>query len=431
MMRRNHSRASAGKYPLLVLFVGLFVAWYVWKQSYGNIGPVAHLTGSTRDHIAFLRTDENGACNLYIVRSDGTGMRALTNNDAPKRMPAWSPDGRRLCFAQESRTEGAATYQLYVLGEGAPRQVTYGSISKDMPRWRPDGGLIAFLSGGAIKVVTPNGSDVEQIYPRPHRGGGATDESGDAQPTAEDAGGLRRPPIASYRWAPVGASVVGVQVMEGENAAVLGQSSWWAQPGAEEAPSVPAGVVEPESLVVLSHLEAEPFMLPGAETVMFDWYPDGRRVLASLATRQGRHALVRFRTDEKNLPVEPVLTADTLTMGAEHPAVSPDGRTVAFELWRLESGENRTLLGIGAVPADAQSPVVIRKAADVAKIRLLVAGDARAPQWSPDGSKLLYTMVRPDGRTDLYVVAVSGSKAVNLTRGVGDNSDAAWSPARR
>jgi TolB protein len=219
--------------------------------------------------------------------------------------------------------------------------------------------------------------------------------------------------------------------MEGENAAILGRSSWWAQPGAPEASSAPPGLLEPESLVVLPHLESEPFTLPGAETVMFDWFPDGRRVLASLATRQGRHALVRFRTDEKNLPVEPVLAADARTIAAEHPAVSPDGRTVAFELWLLASGEKRTLLGIGTIPADAQTPIVFRTATDSAKAKLVVAGDARDPRWSPDGSKLLYSMVGPRGLTDLHVVGSDGSNPVNLTKGVGDNTDAAWSPAKR
>jgi hypothetical protein len=40
-------------------------------------------------------------------------------------------------------------------------------------------------------------------------------------------------------------------------------------------------------------------------------------------------------------------------------------------------------------------------------------------------------MVGPRGLTDLHVVGSDGSNPVNLTKGVGDNTDAAWSPAKR
>lgn len=430
-MRPGSGRSGIGKYLLLALFLALFVGWYLWKQSYGHIGAVAKLSGSTHDMIAFVRTDKDGASNLYVVRSDGTDLMALTNDDQPKRMPAWSPDGSRLCFAQEARAEGTTTYQLYVLGSGAARQATYGSISKDMPSWRPDGKLIAFLSGGAIKVVSPNGTDVEQVYPLPRRGAGADVGVGTGQSLPDDAGDLRRPPITLFRWAPTGASLAGVQVMEGENAAVLGRSSWWAKPGSALDGPEGSTIVEPESIVVLPHLESEPFVLPGAETVSFDWYPDGRRLLAALSTRQGRHALIRFRTDEKNLPVEPVLTADANTMVADNPVVSPDGKQVAFELWRVKASGDRVLLGIAVTPSDDATPVVIRNANDVDRLPLVVRGDARTPRWSPDGTRLLYSMVGDHGRMDLYVAKADGSGPINLTKGEGDNTDAIWSPAKR
>jgi len=126
MRRRRTVGAALGKYVLLIVCLVLAVLWYVWKQSYGQVGPVAKMAASTRDYIAFLRTDAGGACNLYIIRADGTDLRQLTNDDAPKRMPEWSPDGGRLCYAQECRSEGTSTFQLFVLGQGKPHQITYG-----------------------------------------------------------------------------------------------------------------------------------------------------------------------------------------------------------------------------------------------------------------------------------------------------------------
>ncbi len=428
-MRVHERGAAIGKYLLLLIFLGLFVGWYFWKQSYGTVGTVAKLASSTKDYIAFIRTDSSGGCNLFIVKADGTGLGQLTNDDAPKRMPVWSPDGSRLCYAQETRAEGSATYQLFVLGKGAPRQITYGSISKDMPRWRSDGKLIAFLSGGAIKVVTPNAADLSQVYPPPHKGGGAQGDD-NRDEAGEDLSSFRRPPIVWFDWSPTAQSLAGIQVMEGENAAVLGNSGWWSQPKGMPSDFGGGTLVEPESIVVLPHLEAEPFVLPGAEKVQFDWMPDGRRIVASLTTRQGRHALVRFRTDEKNLPVEPILTADRNTIVCEQPAVSPDGSQVAFELWKSQ-GLDRVLVGVAVVPVDQPQPLIIRKVADAESLRVIVKGDARMPRWSPDGTRLLYRKVTPKGTTDLCVVRLDGGEVMNLTKGVGDNTDGMWSPALR
>ena len=426
-MISRRSGAAIAKYLLLVAFLGLFAGWLYWKNSYGAIGKVARLDTSTAGYIAFVNTDTNGASNICIVKDDGTDLKVLTSDDAPKRSPCWSPDGTRLCYAQEARTEGAATYQLFVLGQGSPKQATYGSLSKDMPQWKPDGKQIAFLTGGAIKVVSPNGSDMEQVYPRPTRGNSPGITEGDQPP--DDAEGLRRPPITWFRWSPSGASIAGVQVLEGENAAAIGQANWWGkQPNNGEERMA---VVEPESIVILPHLDAEPVRLPGANRVSFGWYPDGRRIAVALETRKGRHAVLAFRTDEKDLPVAPILTAGAYTVAAENPVVSPDGTRIAVELWRLESIENRFPLGIAVLPAEPEKPITIETAKDIGRIPVIVGGDARLPRWSPDGSKLLYTMVGPKGGTDIWVTKPDGSGKVNLTRGKGDNLDPVWSPASR
>ena len=52
------------------------------------------------------------------------------------------------------------------------------------------------------------------------------------------------------------------------------------------------------------------------------------------------------------------------------------------------------------------------------------------PQWSPDGSKILFKAL-VDGKTDLYTIKTDGSGLVNLTAGLAQldtKSDPAWSP---
>ena len=53
------------------------------------------------------------------------------------------------------------------------------------------------------------------------------------------------------------------------------------------------------------------------------------------------------------------------------------------------------------------------------------------PQWSPDGSKILFRGAPVPGQTDLYTINVDGTGMVNLTAGLTQLSgklDPAWSP---
>src|SRR5207253_2020258 len=82
---------------------------------------------------------------------------------------SWSPDGNHLCYAGEARDERGVTSQLFLLGSDGNHQLTQGSGGKDAPQFRPDGKEIAYLTGGAIKLVAFNGTPGDQIYPQPNK----------------------------------------------------------------------------------------------------------------------------------------------------------------------------------------------------------------------------------------------------------------------
>jgi dipeptidyl aminopeptidase/acylaminoacyl peptidase len=81
---------------------------------------------------------------LWLVHSDGSGLRQLTasgNNDSE---PSFSPDGKTLLFV--STRKGGSQLWTLALGGGEPRQLTKFAPGLAGPVWSPDGRWIACAS---------------------------------------------------------------------------------------------------------------------------------------------------------------------------------------------------------------------------------------------------------------------------------------------
>ncbi len=75
---------------------------------------------------------------IYVVGTDGAGLRALTNDPASDRLPRWSADGRSILFYS---TRGGGEYQFWEIhpdGSGL-RQLTKVELNLNYPVPSPDG----------------------------------------------------------------------------------------------------------------------------------------------------------------------------------------------------------------------------------------------------------------------------------------------------
>lgn len=119
---------------------------------------------------------------VWLVRSDGTGMRQLTGGPGHDAMPALSPDGRGVVFSRRGGDPTAGRKaELYTVGVegGEPMRITENGLSDVNPVFSPDGRSIAFgqandrANRGKVAMVRADGSGLRAVastggeYPDP------------------------------------------------------------------------------------------------------------------------------------------------------------------------------------------------------------------------------------------------------------------------
>lgn len=98
-----------------------------------NVDPAWSPKG---DLIAFSGLDTDGYYDIFIMNSDGSGLKRLTYDTRNNEHPSWSPDGRYIIFSS-NRT---GIFQLYVTRPTAmseKRPITRTKYNHTMPTWSP------------------------------------------------------------------------------------------------------------------------------------------------------------------------------------------------------------------------------------------------------------------------------------------------------
>ena len=81
---------------------------------------------------------------LWIIGTDGTGLRRLTNDPAADRHATWTPDGKEILF--ESNRSGSMQIWMIAPDRTGMQQLTTLSTGASQPVVSPDGKWLAFLS---------------------------------------------------------------------------------------------------------------------------------------------------------------------------------------------------------------------------------------------------------------------------------------------
>ncbi|MBV9215462.1 MAG: PD40 domain-containing protein, partial [Acidobacteria bacterium] len=117
-----------------------------------------------KQKIAFM-SERGGHFDIYTMNVNGTGLTRLTTASQFDGFPSWSPDGTKIVF-QSDRAGNAEIYVMNANGTGVTRLTTDAALDT-MPAWSPNGAKIAFVSmrngNSEIYSMNPNGSGVTRL----------------------------------------------------------------------------------------------------------------------------------------------------------------------------------------------------------------------------------------------------------------------------
>ena len=346
--------------------------------------------------VAFVRCGVGGECGVYVTDAHGGGEDAVVApGDLDIEGLAWSPDGARLAFSGRPGRQGAFSIHLVPLDGSAPQRLTAPATTYpgDLdPAFSPDGRLLAFVRTEMdgrqdVAVVTVNGGRVRRLA-REQKGVTGLDWTADGREVV----------YAANRDGAAGLWRVGLD----------GGDPRWVSLGADAgeiaAPSVgrAGGVAFARQLVRSQVVEvgADSTVRSVAPSTRDDRQPavspDGRRV-AFVSTRSGSHEVWVARADGSGA----ARLTDFGGARVSGPRWSPDGRSVVVSA-RLEGDADVFVVG----PDGAARRLTDSDADDV------------APTWSRDGESVYFASDRGD-TWQIYRVPVAGGDAQPVTVGGG------------
>jgi TolB protein len=125
--------------------------------------PVGPSISSDGSKIAFSAAGSGGEA-IFVINSDGTGLTELARNDNPNfdfRYPSISGDGKRIAFSSYSNGNS----EIFVINSDGTEltQVIHNTVEDESPTISYDGSTIVFLSGGSVFVVNSDGTALTLI----------------------------------------------------------------------------------------------------------------------------------------------------------------------------------------------------------------------------------------------------------------------------
>jgi Tol biopolymer transport system component len=354
---------------------------------------------------------------VYVIQADGKGFRQIASKPGYcLGSPKWSPDGKRVVFYETTVEETWGARRP----EGLPK-VSSQIVSVDVT----SGDRIEHTSGPGFKVAPQFLSARDLAY---HIKGGPLEGLYYTSGKATVKVSLRSP-----MWSPDGSKVIYEKVSFKPRPQNLALYSWdrdWDYQYTDVFPalskdgklvftekSVDSSIVvsDPDGSnrkrifeTASSSLNA-PMLSHGlAGAFKPAWSPDGQWIAFGLGQwfqerRNGTARIMRVRRDGTGV--------EALTDGAVNcgfPSYSSDGKRIVYRVWDAKEKGLRII--------------------DIAdrKIQVLTTEADNLPDWSPDGSRIVFTRRVDSVNFDIFTIRPDGTDLRRLTTSEANDGHAVW-----
>jgi Tol biopolymer transport system component len=147
------------------------------------------------------------------------------------------------------------------------------------------------------------------------------------------------------------------------------------------------------------------------------WSANGKRIAYTVysSTGEGRlYVMDADGSDQHALPGASLIDRLSGNAGGEEPAVSPDGKRIAFAATAGKDNEE-----IYTVRIDGSRRT---------RLTDIPGNDHWPPTWSPDGTRIAFTSEGTGGNSEIYAMNSDGSGLTKLTDSPADDAFPAWRP---
>jgi len=390
-----------------------------------------------------------------LSRSEPAAYRfqPFATEAADETQPAWSPDGRTLAYV--ATVDSVPQVFTRAIASGVPVQITKADAACSRPFWSPDAIRLYYLSGGSLWSVGATGGAPQLVAKDAAVGAGISPDGRT---------------LALFHWDGQ-RNALWTGTASGENLAVYKQPPFpesfrfaWGLQFAPDGKKLIVALVQQIGLEAPMEFWIVPITGGTARRIShtppsiqlpyyFSWLGDSRHVVigARIPVGSASH-LYSLDTETGEVSLLMGSTGEELD-----PAVSPDGKTIAFaqgsiDMDLMEGSLDRPQISVllatsrkESLPAWAPSGRQYSYISDAGGmpevwLRSVVEGWAKpivtankegflapnAPRTSPDGQRIAYT--RYGARHKIWISSTSGGPEVPLDEQTTDQHACAWSP---
>jgi len=347
------------------------------KQLTSPETEASHPSWSPKGDLIAIQSYAGGTFHIWTMKPDGSGLKQITTGHGDDREPAFSPDGTKIAFASDRAFKGSYDIWTVDLASGNLKQWTSSDADEYEPSWSPDGSEIAFVSGTGASGKTIEAINAEG---KQHTVAKLDTQSGR---------------VEAPSWSPDGKQISYVQFYGSSpffmNSSRLFVSGTQIESNNDDVFPFPAIWLSDSELLYTAngHIVKANLQTKTESQISFT---------ADIQSTRPQYTRKRYDFDS---------TAPRQAKGILAPALSPDGKQIAFtalnQLW---------LMDIGKAPRQLTHDSFYKQ----------------GPAWSPDGKWLAYVSDK-DGTENIYLLdPVTGEEKHIAPSKTSAQIFPAWSP---